>query len=198
MGVDKSKIVVMPLDSHLLRYYRKCLAGTNPLVRRTDRIEAAAVVVSILFAVMILPFAAAAGTAIHDVLSHKFADAQLTRHQVEATVSADSRDAPDLYSLPYLTDIRWEFRGSAHSEVVRTARLAAGDHLTLWVDGAGERTMRPPSTEDAAVQAVVAAAGLWLATVAVACLALVVLRHRLNHARSVAWDSDLDDLVDRR
>lgn len=142
------------------------LVGRNPLVRGTDRVEAAATLLIALLALLAVPIAAAAGTSIHETLSAEFAQERLSRTQIEATVSADSREVRQMYTKPYLTEIRWEVAGLAHAEALRTDRLRAGERVTLWVDKAGTRTIAPPSDADAVVQAAGAACGLWGAALA--------------------------------
>ena len=49
------------------------LVVRNPLVRASDRIEAAAILVALASAVLVIPFAGAFGTAIYDSRVHAFA-----------------------------------------------------------------------------------------------------------------------------
>ncbi|MGN7780514.1 Rv1733c family protein [Mycolicibacterium sp. 22603] len=177
-------------------YWWRNLVGVNPLIRGSDRIEAAAVFLMAAFVIGTVPFVAAAGTAVHDGLSHEFADQRHTRRQVEATVSSDSRAAPQLYALPCLTEIHWGFGGTQHHDTIRSEYLVAGEHLTVWVDQDGVRTMRPPSSTDAVVQAVVSALGLWAGLLGPAAMACQLLGNRLNRIRYRLWDSELDDLAD--
>lgn len=168
----------------------------NPLVRVSDRIEAAATVLVVFLAIVAVPLAAAAGTAVHDDLARTFAADRATRHEVDAVAVQDSRVVAQPYERPYLTEIRWDFSGSTHREEIRTGEMRAGDHVTVWVDDAGNRTQRALSDEDAAAQAVIAALALWAAVAGSATAAWVILRMRLNHVRFRAWDRELDDLAD--
>lgn len=172
------------------------LVGHNPLVRTADRVEAAITLLIALIAMLAVPIAAAAGTAIHERLVDEFAQERLSRKQVDATASAESREVPQMYAQPFLTEISWEVDGLIHTEVLRTGYLGAGEHLVLWVDEAGNRTIRPPTDADAVVQAAGAACGLWAASLAPAAVVWLSLRGSLNRSRSRAWDRELDDLVD--
>lgn len=177
-------------------YWWRNLVGVNPLIRGSDRIEAAAAVLMALFVIGTVPFVAAAGTAVHEKLSHEFAEQRQNRQQVDATVSADSREAPELYAAPFLTDIQWVFDGLHHRDTIRSEHLVAGEHLTVWVDRHGVRTVRPASSADAVVQAVVTSFGLWAAVLGPAAIALLLLGDRLNRIRYRSWDSELDNLTD--
>ncbi|MGW0161062.1 Rv1733c family protein [Mycobacterium sp. NPDC003323] len=179
-----------------LGYWWRSVAGLNPLIRRSDRIEAAAAVLMAVLVIGAVPFVAAVGTAAHDGLSHEFATQRQTRQQVNATVSSDSRESPQLYDAPFVTEIRWEFSGVIHRDTIRSERLVAKDHLTVWVDEHGARTLRPASSADAVVQAAVAAVGLWIAVLGPAATAWLLLKNRLNRARQRAWDRELHDLAD--
>lgn len=172
------------------------LVGRNPLVRRADRVEAMATLLIALLAMLALPIAAAAGTAIHESLANEFTQERLSHRQVDATVSADSREVPQMYGKAYLTEISWEVDGLARTETLRTGQLRAGEHFDLWADEAGNRTMKPPSDADAVVQAAGAACGLWAASVAPAAAVWLLLRRRLTRARWAAWDRELGDMAD--
>lgn len=172
------------------------LVGRNPLVRRADRVEAAATLLMALLAILALPIAAAAGTAMHESLANEFTQERLSHSQVDGTASADSRDVPQLYGEAYLTEISWEVDGLAHTETLRTGQLRAGEHLAVWVDEAGNRTTKPPSDADAVVQAAVAACGLWATALTPAVALWLLLRRRLTRARWMAWDRELGDLAD--
>lgn len=186
----------MQIFTFNLGAWSRRLVGGNPLVRTSDRVEAAATLLVALLAMLAMPIAAAAGTAIHENLVNEFAQERLSHQRVDATASADSREVPELYAKPYLTEISWEVHGLAHSETIRTGQLRAGEHLALWVDEAGNRTMAPPSNVDAAVQAAGAACGLWAMALAPAAAVWLLLRRRLTRARWTAWDRELGELAD--
>ena len=87
------------------------LSVRNPLVRTSDRIEAAAILLVFVVALLAAPVAGAVGTVVYDNLTHRFAADRLTRHEVAATVTHDSSLAPQAYEKPFLTPIQWQFAG---------------------------------------------------------------------------------------
>lgn len=168
----------------------------NPLVRVADRIEALAFLLLCVFAIGMVPVAGAMGTAVYEDAADTFAAQRLDRHEVDAIVTGDSRLAPEPYEKPYLTEVRWEFNNATRTDELRTKEMSAGDHLTVWVDDAGNRTTKPPDNDAAAAQAVIAATALWTTLVTSGAAAWLLLRTQLNRVRSGAWDRELDDLAD--
>ncbi len=193
-GADHHRIVhVFTLG---LGSWSRRLSGRNPLVRVSDRIEAATILLVVAVALLAAPLAGAMGTATHDSLVHRYAAVRAARHQVNATVTADSSLAPQAYEEPFLTPIRWVVAGTEHTAQVRSHHMKAGEQVSIWVDTSGEQTAKPLTDENAAAQAVVTGFGLWFAAVGVASAIWTVLRLRLNRSRYAAWDRALRDLAD--
>ena len=59
--------------------------GRNPLLRRSDRIEAAVFMLAVLIVVITTPVAGAIGTSVHDAHARLYAEEAHHRHQVIAT-----------------------------------------------------------------------------------------------------------------
>jgi len=173
----------------------RSLTAQNPLVRLTDRLEAAALLLIVTMALLAAPIAGAVGTATYDSLAHRYAVDRASRDRIVAKVTGDSDLAPVAYEEPFLTPIRWEYRGSEHTGEIRTYRMAAGDTLNIWVDPSGERTTQPLTDQNAASEAVVTGFGLWFSGVGIAVAAWLMFRLRLNRLRYAAWDRELDNLA---
>ncbi|UXA18986.1 hypothetical protein [Mycobacterium sp. SMC-4] len=172
------------------------LAARNPLVRATDRMEAAVILLVATLSILAIPVAGAVGTAEYDRLMVTISEQQLTRQQVEATAVAESRAAPQPYQMRYLTAVEWEFAGTTHSDEIRTPRLSAGDSVPIWIDESGVRARPPLTGEDAAAAAVSSALGFWLVASALGVAVWLAVRLRLIHNRFQEWDRELDDLAD--
>ncbi|MBX7450515.1 hypothetical protein GR927_21235 [Mycolicibacterium sp. 3033] len=172
------------------------LAAVNPLIRATDRWEAALLSVVAAVAIGSIPVAGAVGTATYDRLSHTYAAERSLRHEVTATARADSREVPQTYGSTHVTSVTWSFGGIGHADDIDTPLLNAGDQVPLWVDGDGNHSAPVPSDTDAAVQAVITASGLWMALAGIAAAAYATARMALDRMRSAAWDRELDDLAD--
>lgn len=172
------------------------LSPGNPLVRGTDRIEAAATILVVLLVLLAVPVAGAIGTAVYDDLGRTFAAERPSRHEVDAVAVRSNDVVSQASERPHLTEIRWEFAGTTHTDEIRTGEMEAGERLTVWVDGFGNRAPPVPTDEDVAAQAVIAALAFWAAVAGSATAAWVLLRMRLDRLRFRAWDSELDDLAD--
>jgi len=81
----------------LLRWRFVRMFGRNPLVRISDRVEAAVLGLAIVVWLLAAPVAGAVGTAVHDSRSHLNAEQAQTRHAVTATVTdtTDPAAEPD-------------------------------------------------------------------------------------------------------
>ena len=171
------------------------LMARNPLVRPSDRVETVALLLTAVAAVLTIPLAGAAGTAVHDDLVQKFAAQRADRTEIQAVAVHDSVATTQGTDRSFRTQIRWEFGGSAHTDTVHTAKTAVGEPVTIWVDGDGDRVPAPLTDEDAAGQAVVTALTVWFTTVGVGIGGWALLRYRLDRGRYADWDRALDDLA---
>lgn len=172
------------------------LVSRSPLIRLTDRVEAAVVALIVTASVLAIPIAGAVGTAEYDRLAHAYAAERLTHRTVDATVVRDSRSAPQPYEKPYLTDVSWNVAGVARTAEIRSYRMSAGDQVTISIDESGQLVDEVQTDEDAATQAVVVALGVWSAVSGFGLATWLLLRLRLDQLRFAGWDRDLDDLAD--
>jgi hypothetical protein len=172
------------------------LLARNALVRTSDRIEAIAMVTAVLFAVVAVPVAGALGTAVYDNRVRALAGERLIRHEVEAAATHDSWQTWLPYQTSTSTPVQWQFAGRTHSDILSTPeKMKNGDHTSIWVNAAGERTVPPLSDNDAAAEAAMLALGLWTAVAGVGAAACALLRIRLNHVRFADWDRELSCLA---
>ncbi|MBP1820996.1 hypothetical protein [Mycobacterium sp. OAE908] len=173
------------------------LVVRNGLVRTSDRFEAFTMLLAVLFAILAVPVAGAAGTAVYDKQVHVFADERMARHEVAGTATHDSSVTALPFQFSYVSEVRWEFAGRIHTGVASTRnRMKAGDQTSVWVDAAGEPTRPPRGDKDAAADAMMVALGLWIAIAGATTAAYALLRAHLNHLRHAAWDRALADLAD--
>lgn len=173
------------------------LTTRNPLVRRSDRIEAVALLVVLATVILAAPVAGAVGTAVHDSRAQEVTAGRLSRHTVQATVTRDSSMAGWPYEQRFRTTIQWQFKGTVHSDEWRSMNWRkAGDKQSIWIDAVGNRAAEPLSGLDAAIEAAVVAFGLWLAVVGIGTTLWIILRTWLDRSRNAGWDRALNDLAD--
>jgi hypothetical protein len=175
------------------------LIARNPLVRASDRLEAASMLAVLVAMALVVPFAGALGTAIYDSRAHAFAFERSGLQQVEATAVHDSAFARLPYDASHVTALQWNSAGRTHTDVVNTEdNMKAGQRTLVWVDDQGTVTTHPRTDEDAAAEAVIGAFVLWATVAGVGVAAVALMRRALNKARYAAWDRALDDLANER
>ena len=182
-----------------LRRGRRWLAravGRNPLLRRSDRIEAWVLLVGIIIALAGAPAAAWAGTAVHTARDRLYAEQAQGRQTVAATVVES--DAKTREPHVFTGAVRASWRHAGHDRtgwVLTRPTVKVGDTIAIWVDDGDNPVMSPTPRSQAIVDAVGAGVGLWL-SVAVGAGALVAItRSRLNHVRLARWGRELETLT---
>ncbi len=167
--------------------------GRNALVRRSDRIEAIAVVLAVLFSVLAIPVAAAIGTSVHDQRARTYAQEAQNRHQVTATATADGHAAAQLRTIVFFAEATWSEAGRTHrGDVEWPGRAKAGDHQTIWVNDKGDLAAPPSPSSRADSEAVSVALVVWLAVTEAAAGLAYLVRHRLDRRRYAQWDREIN------
>lgn len=161
------------------------LCGRNPLIRVSDRLEAFALVLTIVLALLAAPVAGAAGTAVYDSRSRHHAEQAQSRTAVTATVTG-----LPARSDPTRVQARWFAAGAEHTGLVQ-ARSAprTGESFEISVNQDGSYAGPPPMS--AAREAVLVALAVWLNATAAVALAFASIRRVLNHRRLSAWRPEL-------
>ena len=170
------------------------LAGRDPLVRTTDRIEALVFVLAVAVSLLAAPIAAAAGTAIYDASRHVYAEQAHSRHTVTATVT----DIPRQILQTGMTTVsaRWTATGAEHTGAVKVPSAAnAGDTFEIWVDGNGAQVPAPVPTSRAAAEAAMGALVIWICTTAIAATLFNVTRAVCDRIRFTRWQHGLQNLI---
>ena len=165
----------------------------NPLVRRTDRIEAVVLSLAVLLTVVAVPTAGAIGTVVYDAHARVYAEEAKTRHQVTATATEDGTVVTQLKSISFTARATWNAAGRDHSDIVMWSdRVKAGDQQSIWVNADGAKVEPPSSSSSAAADAVGIAINVWLAVVAALAGLVYVVRRGLDHRRYAQWDGELN------
>jgi hypothetical protein len=173
------------------------LWGRNELVRRSDRLEAWALSVAVTLAVIVVPIAAAVGTAVHDTRLQMSTAQAHDRHVVSARVLADSRTIVHRDTASFSATAEWNAANGSHVASVSTPeKAAAGDHVDVWVDDHGDQVAAPTPASAAAEYAVGAAGLMWFVVVATLAGSWALIRRWLNRARFAEWDRALTDFLD--
>lgn len=173
--------------------------GRNPLVRVSDRVEAAVLGLAVMVWLLAVPVSVAVGTAVHDSRSHLYAEQAQTRHAITATVTATTIDPgaePDSATGLGTVHARWLAGGRIHTGPVSVqSPIEGGDDVGIWVDNSGDQVAAPTPVTSAVVQGVLAALGTCLTGAAVAAALFGLTRLVADRVRSAGWQHDLDVLV---
>lgn len=176
-----------------------CLTSSNPLVRRSDRLEAMCVVLVAFIAIAAVPVVAHVGGDVHDARAHEIVAHNATLRTVEAQAVNDSA-APigDALVAPQPAVLaQWNDGDQLRSETIDVHNFVrSGDRLTVWLDADGRPTSPPESPTIAVGEATLAAVALYLAVVGFAAFVFLLAARALHYFRLSAWDRQIRLLVD--
>ena len=179
------------------RYWWMRALGRNPLVRRSDRVEALAVALAIVIAVVATPIAGAIGTSVHDARTLFYAEEAENRHQVTATAIENGSVVVPRDSVSFSGRAKWSIAGSEHIGAIEWPDQAkVGEQQDIWVDSQGEPVGPPPPPSRADTDAVAIALTVWFGVAAAAAGFVYVLRRQLDRRRYADWDREIDASAD--
>jgi hypothetical protein len=165
--------------------------GLNPLLRRTDRIEALLMLFALGALLVAIPVAGVVGATVYGARDRLYTQEAHARHTVIAMV-VDTNAALDQGSGTVLVQARWPVAaGERTGSFEHTKPVKAGERIQIWVDTDGNLAARPtPSSY--AVSDAVAATMATLLIVSFAMAALVgAVRSRLGRAHDAAWEREI-------
>lgn len=169
------------------------LFGRNPLLRRTDRLEALVMLVALVTSLVAIPIAGVVGVAAYGARDRVYTQEAQERHRVMATVTDAEHE--DLGTT--VAQAKWPLAaGLRTGTLVLADPVKAGENIEIWVDKDGTPTIPPTPAWLAAAEAV-GMAGVTLLAVAVGMATLVAaIRLRLDRTRDAAWEREIRYLVD--
>ncbi|MCV7230808.1 Rv1733c family protein [Mycolicibacterium komossense] len=183
------------LFARCVRWHLHAL-GSNPLTRRSDRLEALAVLAVLATALVAVPLAALTGSQIRDTGVRNAIEQSHSRHSVEAVAVEGSAGMPADFDSPASVRAQWREGGRLRTEqIVTPGTVQAGQELTIWLDATGKVVTAPLTAQDAELSALVAECTLWCVMVAFGALAALTVRIRLDRSRERAWERELQLLA---
>jgi hypothetical protein len=160
----------------------------NPLLRRTDRIEALAMLAALIVSLIAIPVAGVAGGAVYGARDSQYTQEAHQRHAVTATVTDVGADR----SAATVVQARWPVAtGERTGALVLTTAGRVGDRIKIWGDRDGNPVAAPTPTSRAVSDAVATAlamllsVGLWLTFL------VTSVRSRLDRARDAQWEREI-------
>jgi hypothetical protein len=164
--------------------------GRNPLLRRTDRIEALVMLVALVVSLIAIPVAAAAGIAVYDMRDSRFTQEGRDRHTVVATVLETEPETERAGST--VVQARWPVTAAERTGPLQlTTQAKVGDRIEVWVDREGNPVAPPTPTWHAVGDAYGATMAI-LMFVGVTITSFVTgVRSRLDRERDGQWEREL-------
>lgn len=182
-----------PVGQFWPRYFM-CFSR-NPLVRRSDRLEASVKLMALIVALLLIAPAAAFGTSVHDQQRQVAARQSAESHTVDATAADNSVVVSRFGAGGFRTHVQWVAGGSGHNAwFVGPKNLRLGDHTSVWVNSRGEYVDSPQTRDQVSASAFGAAALLWLGLTGSLYVMVQALRWWLDHKRYGRWAAEWSEL----
>lgn len=171
--------------------------GGHPLVRRSDRIEAFAVILAVLTVIVATPIAGAIGTAVHDTRTRLYAQEAQSKHQATVTAIENSAIVAHPSSVSFTARAKWRAAGRDHVETIEWPdRAKAGEQQDIWVDNQGNQTAPPSPPSRADADGVGSGLAVWLAVAVAAAGFVVCVRCAVDRWRYAEWDREISAAAD--
>ncbi|RYF43406.1 MAG: hypothetical protein EOO27_44335, partial [Comamonadaceae bacterium] len=178
-----------------VRWWRLRPWSRNHLMRPSDRIEATLMLLIAAVVLLLMPVAAAFGSAAHTRLEQQAQALRAGMHQVPAVLLEDTYLAPDIpeYAIrpadaQNTARARWATPDGERTAAVPTDTPAqAGQTITISVDADGNLTGPIPDSRENTVLAVAAACGLWALAAGAVLLSTALARRLFTRNRLRRW-----------
>ena len=165
----------------------------NPLVRRSDRIEALVYVFAVLLAVVAMPIAGTIGTIVHEERTRLHAEEAQTKHQVVAVATEEGQVVVEEKGIAFNAEATWDDAGTIHRGIVAWPNQAkVGDGHKIWVNAQGELVGPPYSAGQADSDAIVVALAVWIGLAEAAAAVAYLVRRLLDHWRYAQWEREIN------
>jgi hypothetical protein len=162
--------------------------GRNPLLRRSDRLEAMVVVIAVVASLVAIPVAGIAGTVVYGALHSKYMQEAHERHAVVGTIAGTGVDTRD-YSV---VQASWPVAGGDRSaQIALTHDAKVGQHVRIWIDDNGNPADPPTPPWRALAAGLGTVLALVLATGVAMGLSFNGIRSLLDHARDDQWEREI-------
>ncbi|MEU6321606.1 hypothetical protein [Streptomyces sp. NPDC047009] len=171
----------------------------NPLLRRSDRLEAWLLLVTGVFVVL---FGVLAGWAATHAVEHELAVRGARSHPVRAVLAEDAARAPRAVPAygggSVWAKVHWRAAGAEHTGLAQVQPgLRTGTSVTVWTGRDGELVSRPATEAQARVQAQIVGSLTGIGAAGVVLAGQGAARRRLERHRMRAWDREWESVGPR-
>lgn len=158
--------------------------GRNPLLRRSDRVEALVAVVVLVVSLVAIPVAGVVGAVVYGARDRQYIQQARDRYAVTATVTDTAVDGSGATVLA-----RWPVAAGEHIGPVHHSTAAkVGDRIQIWLDKDGNPVAPPTPTWHAGGDAVAAVMAPLLIVFFGMTSFVTRVRSRLDRARDAQWE----------
>jgi hypothetical protein len=176
-------------SSDLRCLVRRIFPGANPLRRRTDYFEPAALLVVVLIAVVTVALAITIAQAELRGRLVEVEREQAVKHQVVANVIAEVDGNDRTAHRPVA--VRWGEPPDERVAVIQLpARAPVTDTVPVWLDQQGQLTAPPLTRAEATQAAGLAGAGVLIGSALVTIVVLIGARLWVTRRRLAAWAAE--------
>jgi hypothetical protein len=176
---------------------RRLGLGSNPLRRKWDRIEGAALAAVIVAVVMMVPLAVWSGARVHAQGLHEVEAQTGSRHQAEAVLLAnapadDRGDAGPFVAIKQQVAARWYSPDGTQrvGQIEVDAGTKGASRIPVWLDQKGQLVGAPLTPNHAAERAVYAGIGTQLGAVMALVFLFRLFCRRLDRHRLSWWEAE--------
>ncbi|MBY4438055.1 hypothetical protein HQO16_18655 [Rhodococcus fascians] len=178
----------------------------NPLLRDCDLRQAQIKRWVVTLLIVMVPFSLWIGTGAYSEQQQRLDEQRTSIHQVTATTtdvatvaptaatSFDSTNGAAVTAVPS----QWVYRGVEHTGRVSVdTGSPVGTTAQIWVNDAGELSLRPLTSSDVVAAAIFSAVGSWILAATALIGFYYVMRFRYDGRRNAEWDREIADLLSR-
>ena len=166
----------------------------NPLRRPVDRKEARLIVGLLVIFLLASPLVAVLGARLSYAASFRDMHAQRSWREVTATLVENAADSSATTGDAWapVAEARWTAPDgrARHGILAVDGSARAGQHITIWVDGAGQPTVSPMPKIGAVLSAVTVGLAMPGFLALLLILAGCVVRLALNRRRLADWETE--------
>ncbi len=182
LGLKRGVMDTYTLDPRRWRVAR--IFGRNPLLRRSDRVEALLVVVVLVLSLVVIPVAGVVGAVVYGARDRHYTQQARERHAATATVTDTAVDGSAATVLA-----RWPVGAGERIGPVHPVTAAkAGERIQIWLDKDGNLVAPPTPTCSAVGDAVATVMAILLISFFGMTSFVTCVLSRLDRARDAEWE----------
>jgi hypothetical protein len=175
------------------RLWRRLFPGSNPLRRRSDRVEGGALAVAVLLVALAVPVGVQAGVRVAGAEARQADHLRTTGRPSVAVLLADTPRSTGQEGVGERVPVRARWttaHGSRVGLIDANAGMTRGSKMRIWVDRQGDPVDAPAHRGQIVIAGIGAGLGLLLGVTLSVWLGWRLVRGVLDRGRLAAWDRE--------